>query len=311
VRWVVAIVLSFAAFAALAAFAPSRAFADGDYDPAGADGLRADLERIITTEEATGWFLDRTHYESMHASVLQSTCRATPAARQLLADRLASERAVAGDARELYEAAGKKVTPAVDRALHLERMLAALLRASADTCPFWIEIERGYPGRQTDRNRITLHAETGGLLVLRYVPSSERFNVGFGPSFRVLAGLGFDHVTIMAGPEMSGAAMLRDDDSSKFIVRYFPAIPVVVRIRYVNWIYSVETGVVSLFEGGEPGINFGLRAGFGVGFMALRNRFFIPWAGISAYQEHYFGNDSRPAAEYFRGGLRVGIIYDP
>jgi hypothetical protein len=305
VRWFAAVVV-----AGLVALASPSAKAD-DYDPGGADGLRADLERVITTEEATGWFLDRTHYESIHASVLQSTCRATPAARELLSDRLASERAVAGDARALYEASGKKVTPAVDRALHLERLHDALLEAIRDTCPFWIASETGYQGRQTDRNRISLNAETGGLLAMRY--SADRFTVGFGPSFRVLAGLGFDHVTIPAGPELSGAAMLRDDDkgSSDFIVNYFPALPIVVRIRYVNWIYSVETGVVSLFQGGEPGINLGLRAGFGIGFMGLRNRFFIPWAGISLYQEHYFSNEYRPAAEYFRGGLRVGIIYDP
>lgn len=294
----------------LVALAGRRANAD-EYDPRGADGLRADLERIITTEEATGWFLDRTHYESMHPSVLQSTCRATPAARELLGDRLASERAIVGDARALYEAAGKKVTSAVERSLHLERLHTALLRAMVEPCPFWIQPERSYEGRQTDRNRLTLNAETGGLLAIRY--TADRVTAGFGPSIRVLLGLGFDHVTILAGPELSGAAMLRDDDkgTSDFIVNYFPALPVVVRIRYVNWIYSVETGVVSLFQGGEPGINLGLRAGFGVGFMALRNRFFTPWAGISAYQEHYFANEYRPAAEYFRGGLRVGIIYDP
>jgi hypothetical protein len=301
-------VIGIALVALLATRRDARA---AEYDPDGADGLRADLERIITTEEAAGWFLDRTHYESMHSSVLQSTCRATPAARELLSDRLASERAIAGDARALYEAAGRKVTAAVDRALHLERIHTALVRAMAEPCPFWIMVENGYEGRQTDRKRITLNAETGGLLAMRF--AAERFTVGFGPSFRALVGLGFDHVTILAGPELSGAAMLRDDDKgdSDFIVNYFPAVPVVVRIRYVNWIYSVETGVVSLFQGGEPGINYGLRAGFGIGFMALRNRFFIPWAGISVYQEHYFGNEYRPSSEYFRGGLRVGIIYDP
>jgi hypothetical protein len=303
--------LTLIAVALLVSLAAEGTAQADDYDPRGADGLRADLERIITTEEATGWFLDRTHYESMHPSVLQSTCRATAAARELLSDRLASERGVAGDARALYEAAGKKVTPAVDHALHLERLHTALLRAMADTCPFWITVERSYQGRQTDRNRISLNAETGGLLALRI--TSDRFTVGFGPSFRALVGLGFDHVTILAGPELSGAAMLRDDDkgSSDFIVNYFPALPIVVRIRYVNWIYSVETGLLSLFQGGEPGINLGLRAGFGIGYMALRNRYFTPWAGISAYQEHYFANEYRPAAEYFRGGLRIGIIYDP
>ena len=107
--------------------------------------------------------------------------------------------------------------------------------------------------------------------------------------------------------------MLRQDEpgSTDFVLNYFPAIPVVVRIRSVNWIYSVETGVMSLLQGGESEISLGIRAGFGIGFTALANRYFIPWAGISAYQEQYFASGDRPAAEYFRGGLRVGIIYDP
>lgn len=297
------------AFALVWLFARGARADDRDYDPRGADGLRVDIERIVTTEEASGWFLDKTHYESMHAAVVQSVCRATPGARELLDDRLASERAVAGDPRALFEAAGNKSTPAVERALHLERIHTALLRTKDEVCPFWIAAEHGFEGRQTDRNRISLNAETGGLLAVRY--SSDRVTAGFGPSLRLLVGLGFDHVTILAGPELSGAAMLREDDASKFAFNYFPAVPVVVRIRYVNWIYSVETGVVSLLQGGEPGINFGLRAGFGIGFQALRNRFFIPWAGISAYQEHYFASGDRPSAEYFRGGFRIGIIYDP
>ena len=108
--------------------------------------------------------------------------------------------------------------------------------------------------------------------------------------------------------------MLRQDEptgTTDFVLNYFPAIPISVHFRSVNWIYSVETGAVSLFQGEAPGINFGVRAGFGVGYMALRNRYFTPWAGISLWQELYFGNDDRPGAGFLRGGLRVGVIYDP
>jgi hypothetical protein len=280
-----------------------------DYDPAGADGLRADMERIVSTEEAGGWFLDRTHYDSMHPSVVQSTCRATPAARQLLADRLESEMAVAGDPRTMFEANGHQTNGAIDHALHLERMHTALVRANAEPCPFWITAEAGFLGRQTDRRRITLNAETGGLVAFRW--SNDKVTFGAGPSIRILFAQAFDHVTFLVGPELSGEAMLRADDSSKVVIDYFPAIPVVVRIRYVNWIYSVETGVMSLLESDDTRLTFGVRAGFGIGFMTLRNRWFIPWAGISAYQEHYFPGAGRSAQEFFRGGFRVGIIYDP
>ena len=289
----------------------ARADDAADYDPRGADGLRADIDRIVTTEEATGWSVDRAEYDYMHSWVLQSVCRATPAARELLSDRLASERAVAGNAKELYLAAGKKMTPEATHALHLERMHTVLIRALADECPFWLEPQKGFDGRQVDRNRVTLTAETGGLFATRY--ASERVGIGFGPSVKLLVGLGFDHVTILAGAELSGGAMLRQDEpgTTDFVVNYFPAIPVVIRFRAVNWLYSMETGAVALFQGESAGINFGVRVGFGVGYMALRNRYFTPYAGVALYPEIYFGNEDRPTTGFLRGGLRVGIIYDP
>lgn len=282
-----------------------------DYDPRGADGLRVDIDRIVTTEEATGWTVDRSEYDYMHSWVLQSVCRATPEARQLLSDRLASERAVAGNARNLYLKAAKKMTTEAKHALHLERMHTILQRAMADECPFWLEPVKGFDGRQTDRNRVTLNLETGGLFALRY--ATQQVGIGFGPSARLQLGVGFDYITILGGIELSGAAMLRQDEpgSTDFVLNYLPALPITVHFRSVNWIYSVETGAVSLFQGESPGINFGVRAGFGVGYMALRNRYFTPWAGISLWQELYFGNDDRPGAGFLRGGLRVGVIYDP
>lgn len=284
-----------------------------DYDPRGADGLRVDIDRIVTTEEATGWTVDRSEYDYMHSWVLQSVCRATPAARQLLSDRFASERAVAGNAKDLYLQAGRKMTTEVKHALHRERMHTILQRAMADECPFWLEPVKGFDGRQTDRNRVTLNLETGGLFAVRY--ASEKLGIGFGPSGRLQLGVGFDYITVLAGIELSAGAMLRQagevGGTTDFVLNYFPAIPVTIHFRAVNWIYSVETGAVSFFQGEAPGINFGVRAGFGVGYMALRNRYFTPWAGISLWQELYFGNDDRPGAVFLRGGLRVGVIYDP
>jgi len=281
-------------------------------DAKGAHGLRADLERILSPEETGGWFLDRAHYEAMHPAVVQSVCRTSPEARQYLLEELGTELAQVGEPRALFDAAGGKMTSAVEKALHLTRLRTALARAmDGNDCPFWVKPEKGYEGRQTDRNRFTLNLETGGLAQFRYASGSEKVTVGAGPSIRVLAGWGFGHTSIMGGVELAGGPMLREDDSSKFVLNYFPAIPIVVRVRDVSWTYSFETGMVSLFQGDNLGLSYGVRAGFGIGLMALRTRYFIPWAGIAAYYEHYFPGSDRPALEFLRGGLRIGIIYDP
>lgn len=281
----------------------------GAGDAAGAAGLRTDLDRIISGEETTGWFLDRAHYEAMHPAVVQSVCRTTPEARQYLFEELSFELAQVGDPRTLFDRAGGKMTSDVEKALHLTRMKTALARAmdGAD-CPFWVKPVAGYQGRQTDRNRFTINLETGGLVQFRY---SEKVTVGAGPSIRVLAGLGFGHTSILTGAEFAGGPMLDENDASKLVLNYFPAIPFVVRIRDVSWTYSFETGLVSLFTGNNLEPSYGLRAGFGIGLMALRTRYFIPWAGIAAYYEHYFPGADRSAIEFLRGGLRIGIMYDP
>lgn len=280
----------------------------GPDDPRGAEGLRIDLERIVASEESGGWFLDTTHYDAMHSAVLQSVCRATPDARRLALERLRRESAALGDPRTTFEAAGRKMTSDVERSLHVLRMRTALTRAIHAECPFWVAPVFGYSGRQTDARRFTLNGEIGTLLQLRY--SSERVTVGASPSIRVLGGYTFGHVGVMVGGEFSAGPMIREDDSSKVVLNYFPAAPVVLRIRDNNWIYSIETGLVTVMQGDDTRVSFGVRGGAGLGLMALRTRYFIPWAGIALYYEHYF-EGARPSAEFLRGGLRIGVIFDP
>jgi hypothetical protein len=278
-------------------------------DPRGADGIRVDLERIVSSEESSGWFLDSAHFDSMHPTVLQSICRATPEARALARDRLASEVAVAGDPVTLFREDGDRMTTRVERALHLSRMRIALDRALETPCPFWIKPRYAYDGRQTDRNRFTLNAEIGTLLQLRWSASS--FTIGASPSIRILPGYSFGHVAILAGAEFSAGPMLREDDSSKVVLNYFPAIPLVVRFRDGNWIYSIESGVVTNLRGDDTRLSYGVRGGFGIGLMPLRTRYFIPWAGAALFFEHFFAGAGRAATEFLRGGVRIGIIYDP
>src|SRR6266568_9374189 len=141
--------LSFVVASILAA--PS-AFAD---DARGAEGLRVDLERIVSAEEGAEWFVDRTHLDAIYPTVMQSVCRATPSARELTLARIAAEGARLGDARALFKADGA-VTARIDAALHAERLRAALEMAMAGAekdCPFWSVPREDFDGRQTDRHR--------------------------------------------------------------------------------------------------------------------------------------------------------------
>lgn len=281
-------------------------------DAAGADGLMVDVERIVDAEERGGWFTDEPRYAAVQPALLESLCRATPAARDEAAARLRRARAAEGDPRGLFEGAGRKVTAAVERALSAERRDEAFAKARAHEhdCPFWVTPKRDFAGRQTDRKRFTLNLESGGLLQIRETAGTLTY--GGGGVIRVLGGRGFGPVSLLAGGEFAGGAMIVPGQSpSRFVVNYFPAVPVMVRFWSGAWHYDAELAFVSLFQADNGSFSYGGRAGFSLGVMTLRTRNILPWAGAAFAMEHYVASGGRPQADFFRGGLRVGAIWDP
>ncbi len=279
-------------------------------DPAGAQGLLADVERVVASEEAGEWFDDASRYRSAYPVLLPSVCRATPAARsEALALALAAWRRQ-GDARAIFSSNGRIMSPRVARALTLERHYRALATAVAGAeadCPFWVVPEEGYPGRQTTRGRATINAETGGLFQLRY--GGGRFTYGGGGNLRVLPGYRVaDNLTLLAGLELAGGALLETRrGASQVVLHYFPALPLVARVHDVAWHYDFELAPVALFQANDGDLSYGARVGFGLGVSALRTRWFIPWAGAAVAYEHYFEGGGRPPTELVRGGLRIGV----
>jgi hypothetical protein len=280
-------------------------------DARGAQGVRADLERIVASEEGNGWFLDRTHFDAIYPVLLQTVCRASSAAREDVLATLDEESKAAGDPRELFNQDGRR-SSRVDEALHLQRMRDALQR-TLDTaerdCPFWVRPSVGYDGRQTDRKRFSLSLETGGLFQVRQ--SAGAWGYGAGGGVRILPGYGFGRFSLLGGIELTGGAMTNVVSQSQFTINYLPAIPLVLRIHDTNWHYDFEIAGVGLFQGDNTALSMGTRVGMGIGLSALRTRFFIPWAGLAVAYEYYFENDRRPMAHFFRGGLRIGFQWDP
>lgn len=289
------------------------ALAQGHHD-SGTDGLLIDVERIVGAEESSGWFNDRDALEALEPALLQSVCRATPEARLEARERLDAAARSAGNPRELFSRAGRKLDDAAETALTAERRLRALehTMARADTeCPFFVDPDPAFQGRQTDRNRFTLNLETGGMLQLRQ--HAGRWTYGGGGAGRLLGAYGFGgRFTLLAGPEFGGGAMLESGESGKsaFVINYFPAVPVVARWHVGAWHWDAEVAPVSWFQASDTSFSFGGRAGLSVGVAALRTRGVIPWAGAALAYEHFVPSGGRERAHFLRGGLRVGVVWD-
>jgi len=278
-----------------------------------AGSLLADVERIVDAQESAGWFVDTDAVQEVRTALLESVCRTPVSARREARATLEAESRGAGDARSLYEAEGREVTSLVERARFLERQLYALRSAmtwAEAECPFWVEPARNFAGRQSDRDRFTLSLESGGNAQIRRTEGA--FTIGAGGVGRLLGGYGFGgHWSLHAGLEFGGGAMLRPRvQPTEFVVNYFPAVPLMLRFHDVAWHYDVEVAPVTLFQADNSTVSFGARLGFGLGLATLRTRGVIGWAGAVVMGEHYFETSARPAAQFLRGGVRVGVIWD-
>jgi hypothetical protein len=282
-------------------------------DPEGALGLLSDVERIVDAEEYDQWFTDGEAYANVLPALLQSVCRATPAARREALQVARRQARRSGDARALFQQAGE-ITDAVEQALHDERKYEALRRGVEQThseCPFWSPPEPEFLGRQTTRRRFALSVETGGLAQLRIAAGEA--NIGGGGAARLLGSYRFnDSVTLLGGYGFSGGAMVTlDTASSEVIINYFSAVPVVLRYHDVAWHYELETGYVSLIQADNRIPSRGFRVGAGIGYSTLRLRTIIPWVGFIVAGEHYFRGGGRPPMQFVRIGARGGFFWDP
>jgi hypothetical protein len=278
-----------------------------------AESLMSDVERIVAAQESAGWFVDADAVLEVRTALLESVCRVPESARRESLASFEAESRAAGNARSLYEAEGREVTSTVEHARFLERTLLALRTAmtwAEAECPFWVQPDPQFRGRQSDRDRFTLSFESGGNAQVRRTEGA--FTIGAGGVGRLLGARGFGgHWSLLAGLEFGGGAMLRPRvQPTEFVVNYFPAVPVVLRLHDVSWHYDIEAAPVALFQADNDTVSLGARLGFGIGFATLRTRGFIGWAGAVVMGEHYFATSSRPSAQFLRGGVRVGVVWD-
>lgn len=298
--------------ALLLALVPRAALAQVAQDAEGARALLSDVARIVAAEEVDDWFSDREAWQSVEGQLLPSVCRVTVAARDAALGSLRARHAQLGDAKALFAQQGS-LSGQVSDALTAERELSALERTVSRQaeCPFWIRAEPGFQGLQSDRQRITISIESGGNVQFRR--TQQHWTFGAGGNGRLLVGWGFDgRFSVLAGPEFGGSALLRpNSNASEFVINYFPAVPVVFRSRQLTWHYDLEAAPVALFEADNTRLSYGVRVGGAFAFTALRRRNVLPWAGLALAYEHYFEGGGREPIHFLRGGLRIGLPWDP
>lgn len=281
-------------------------------DVTGTTSLLDDVARVVAAEEADDWFTDHEPLRAVEEHLVPSVCHASPEARAAALHALQERRAKLGDAKALFAQTHER-TPEVRAALTAERELAGLKQAlnRQGECPFWVDPKPGFLGLQSDRKRWTFSVESGGNVQFRY--TQQHLTFGAGGSGRVLAGYGFDGCySLLFGPELGGSALLRpDSNASEFVINYFPAVPMVFRSRQLTWHYELEAAPVAVFEADNTRLSYGARLGGAFAFTALRRRNVLPWAGLAVSYEYYFEGGGREPTHFFRGGLRIGLPWDP
>lgn len=288
--------------------------ADGEpADPASVAALAFDVRRIVAAREAGGWLVDDLALQQVLPDAMASVCRATPATRQAALVAADAEARRWGEPAALFEAAGGRLDDTVEQALSAARRALVLrrsLRRADQQCPFWLRPEPSFKGLQSNRNRLVVAFDTGGVVQFRR--TAGEWTLGAGGSGRVLLGYGFTRVTLLAGIEFGGGALLEpDSDPTQFAINYLPALPLIVRLHRNAWHYDLEVAPVALFQARNTELSVGLRGALTVGVSALRVRGIIPWVGVGVAAEHYVGNAARPSATYLRSGLRVGGAWGP
>jgi hypothetical protein len=300
------------ALALLLAVWPRGASAQSAVDAEGAQSLLSDVARVVAAEEVDDWFADREAWLAIEGHLLPSVCRATPAARDAALASLRARHAQLGDAKALFAERGE-LSSEVSEALTAERRLTGLERALArqGECPFWIRPDPHFQGLQSDRQRLTLSVESGGDVQFRR--TRQHWTFGAGGAGRLLFGWGFDgRFSLLAGPELGGSALLRpNSNASEFVINYFPAVPIVLRSRQLTWHYDLEVAPVALFEADNTRLSYGARVGGTFAFTALRRRNVLPWAGLALAYEYYFEGGGRAPIHFLRGGVRIGLPWDP
>jgi hypothetical protein len=279
-----------------------------------AASLYRDLERIVTVAEAAGWHIDRIEIDAVLSEALESTCRVPPAERRALAGWL--DRAITqqgGPVERAFQARGRRLRKVSDLlTLTRIRLLLARARSAAPAdCPFWMEPDRDFAGRQISDGRWQLSGGGGGKGMLARKGGSG--DLRFGGAGRILLGRSFgDRSALYTGLELGGSgAFPRNEEGERgtLVIGYDAVVPLVYRHTLVNSYLEVEGGWLGTGTEEDTDLEHGVHVGAAFGARALRTRILFPGAAIGVSWERTFP-DSGPPQYTVKLGLRAAFDLD-
>lgn len=275
--------------------------------------LFRDLERIVTVSGATGWGVDRVEIEGILKSTLDSVCRTEPLARRQLRDFIDAElQRLGAPVEAAYRARGEKLSKVEDLLL-MTRISKLLARAEevANECPFWLEPEEPFRGRQISNNRWQVSFGGGGKGIA--VKQGDRDDFSAGGAGRLLFGRTFSsRNALYTGIEIGASAAFPKDASgerSTLVIGADFVAPLVYRRTLTNAYFELEGGWLGHATEADWGdFDHGVHVGFAFGARALRTRFVFPGAALGISYERTFldGDDVRT----IKVGARVAFDLD-
>jgi hypothetical protein len=297
-----------ALLAALAAAACAHARPEG----AGDGALYRDLQRIVNVREARGWRIDRVEIDAVLPDALQSVCRTDEATRgRVLAWVDARLAELGGPVDEAWRREGRRIERVRDllEATRVRRLLAAAIEAAPRDCPFWIEPEAHFRGRQIIDDRFLFVLEGGGKFIgLR---SQGRNDFAGGGAGRLLFGRTFGpRWGLLAGVEAGGSAEFPRDEAGMrqgIVLAVDFLAPVVVRYRLVNSYVELEGGYLLHVTEQDARAVPGWHVGVAVGVKSVRERFLLPGVAFGASYERTFERPDRAPLHLLKLGLRVTL----
>jgi hypothetical protein len=255
--------------------------------------LFRDLERQVTVTDATGWRVDRYEVEGLMNAAMESSCRVDALDRRGLLVWLDAEiRRMGGPADAAWRARGKDLS-AVEDLLVMERVRKVLARAeelSLD-CPFWIEPDRPFRGRQISDQRWLLSFGGGGKGTISIKGDSK--DLKFGGAGRLLLGRMFtDGHGLFTGLEAGASAAFPKNEMGERTALELGVdlvAPIVYRRTLVNAYWELEAGWLGrATERDWEDFDHGIHVGFAVGARGLRTRFVFPGAAVGVSWERTF-----------------------
>lgn len=279
-----------------------------------AHALYRDLERQVSVAGATGWGIDRLEIDRMVETALDSACRVAEPERKALRQWIDAEMVREGGPVDVAWRQRGKDLDSVDDLLRLTRVRALLVRAdeSIADCPFWIEPERPFLGRQISASTWQLTFGGGGKATVTM--QGGRSDLSFGGAGRVLLGRIFEGGDgLYTGLELGGSATFPKDAAGMRtgpVLGFDLVAPVVYRRTLLNTYFEVEAGWLGHSnEEDLTAIEQGVHAGISFGARALRARFLFPGAAFGIVWERLLvaGDDITSIKVGFRGAFDLDL----